>query len=82
LKKFIVAPNPNDGNFEAIIELREVAEFRLVLYDMNGAIISTTPTYNAISQTIPFSRSVTSAGIYLLKFISNKTTSTFKVIIQ
>ncbi|MDR2651028.1 MAG: T9SS type A sorting domain-containing protein [Prevotellaceae bacterium] len=82
LKRFIAVPNPNDGNFDVIIELREAAEFRLVLYDMSGAIVETTPTYNAISQTIPFSRSVISAGTYLLKFVSSKTTSTFKVIIQ
>jgi hypothetical protein len=82
LKRFIVVPNPNDGNFEAIIELRETAEFRLVLYDMSGAIVETTQTYNAMSKTIPFSRSVISAGTYLLKFVSSKTTSTFKIIIQ
>jgi hypothetical protein len=82
LKRFIAVPNPNDGNFDAIIELREVADFRLVLYDMSGSIVESTPTYKAISHTVHFSRSVISAGTYLLKFISNKTTSTFKIIIQ
>ncbi|MDR2407451.1 MAG: T9SS type A sorting domain-containing protein [Bacteroidales bacterium] len=82
LKRFIVVPNPNDGNFDAIIELREAAEFRLVLYDMSGTIVETTPTYNAISQTVHFNRSVISAGTYLLKFISSKTVSVFKIIIQ
>jgi hypothetical protein len=82
LKRFIAVPNPNDGNFNVMIELREAVEFKLVLYDMSGAIVEMTPTYNAISQTIPFSRSVISAGTYLLKFISSKTISTFKVVIQ
>jgi hypothetical protein len=82
LKRFIVVPNPNDGNFEAIIELREPVDFKLILYDMSGSIIETTQTYNAMSKTIPFNRSVIGAGTYILKFVSSKTTSTFKVLIQ
>jgi hypothetical protein len=82
LKKFIVAPNPNDGNFNVIIELREAAEFRLILYDMSGSVVEMTPTYNAASQIISFSRSTVSAGTYLLKFVSGKTTSVFKILIQ
>ena len=81
LKRFIAVPNPNDGNFEAIIELREATEFRLVLYNINGAIIESTPTYNAMTKTIQFNQNV-SAGVYFLKFISRQTTSTFKVMIN
>jgi hypothetical protein len=82
LKRFIAVPNPNDGNFDAIIELREPAEFKLILYDISGSIVEATQTYNAMNQTIRFNRSVFSAGTYLLKFVSAKTVSVFKIIIQ
>ncbi|MDR1348467.1 MAG: T9SS type A sorting domain-containing protein [Prevotellaceae bacterium] len=82
LKRFIVAPNPSNGNFEAVIELREAAEYRLILYDMNGTVIETTPLYNNSSGIIPFSRSGSASGMYLLKFVSSQTTSVFKVLIH
>jgi hypothetical protein len=82
LKRFIVAPNPNDGNFDAVIELRESVEYRLILYDMNGSTVETTPVYTAVSNIIRFNSSALSAGMYLLKFVSNKTTSIFKVLIH
>jgi hypothetical protein len=82
LKRFIVAPNPSDGNFEAVIELREPAEYRLILYDMNGTVIESTPLYNNASGIIPFSRPATASGMYLLKFVSSQTTSVFKVLIH
>jgi hypothetical protein len=82
LKRFIVVPNPSDGNFEAIIELREAADFHLVLYDMSGAVRETTPTFNAMNKTVQFNRQVIGAGTYLLKFVSRQTTSVFKVLVQ
>lgn len=82
IKKFIVYPNPNDGNFSAEIELCEQMNYTLYLYDGTGNLIETKNIRNTKGTTTRFSATGKGAGVYLLRFVSQKMNSTFKVIIK
>ncbi|WP_163357922.1 T9SS type A sorting domain-containing protein [Dysgonomonas sp. 25] len=82
IKKFIVYPNPNDGNFSAEIELCEQMNYTLYLYDGNGNLIETKNVRNTKGTTTQFNASGKGAGVYLLRFASQKMNSTFKVVIK
>jgi len=80
LKRFVVTPNPNDGNFQAIVELREPANYKLMLYNSSGLLVETKTINNKINESTSFN--VNGKGLYFLKISSPEITSVFKVIIQ
>lgn len=82
LKRFIVFPNPNDGNFEVLVELREPANYELSLYTGSGNIIKTEKIVNKMSETTRFSENGRSPGTYYLRLVSKEITSVFKIIIK
>ncbi|MDR0864226.1 MAG: T9SS type A sorting domain-containing protein [Candidatus Symbiothrix sp.] len=82
LKRFVVSPNPNAGNFEALVELREPADYKLYLYDSNGKQIEVKEIKNRQYEWTAFNLSGITSGIYYLKFVSKETSSVFKIIIQ
>ncbi len=82
LKRFIVLPNPNDGNFDVIIELREESDFSLYLYNSFGNLVERKSLQKKTIDTQNYSLSGIEAGIYLLRFVSPHTTAILKVIIQ
>lgn len=82
LKNFIVYPNPNDGNFRAKVELREVADYSLFLYDTNGNLIESKTIRNSRGEESYFNRTTAPAGAYYLRFVSQKTTSALKIMIN
>jgi hypothetical protein len=82
LKNFIVYPNPNDGNFRAKVELREAADYSLYLYDTNGILIESKTIHNSAGEETYFNRTTAPAGAYYLRFVSQKTTSALKIMIN
>ncbi|MDR1097322.1 MAG: T9SS type A sorting domain-containing protein [Tannerella sp.] len=82
LKRFVVFPNPSSGNFSAFVELREPADYRLLLYNEFGVLLETKEIHNRDREETFFSRNDLSNGIYFLRFVSNEHVSAFKIIIQ
>ncbi|MFV0587988.1 T9SS type A sorting domain-containing protein [Bacteroides reticulotermitis] len=82
LKTFIVYPNPNDGNFRAKVELREAVDYSLTLYDTNGVQIESKMIRNSSGEETIFNQIHVATGTYYLRFVSKKTTSVYKIIIN
>ncbi len=82
LKRFIVSPNPNDGNFSVSVELREESDYRLLLFSESSLLIDSKEIKNKISEVTLFTRNNLNAGTYFLRFISKEHTSVFKLIIK
>jgi uncharacterized protein (DUF2141 family) len=83
IKRFMVSPNPNDGRFTATVELRESADFKLILYSgQANPIMEKTIQKQAFSQVdfqLPASGG---GGIYLLQLITAQGNSLYKVVVQ
>ena len=82
LKRFIVYPNPNDGNFTVEVELREPADYQLLLFNENGLLLESKEIQNREWEETQFSNNSLGAGTYFLRFVSKEYASIFKVIIK
>jgi hypothetical protein len=82
IKKFIVTPNPNNGTFQAVVELREPSDYQLLLYDSVGKLITSQDIKNKMAETTSFKLTNTGSGAFYLKFVSAKGTSVFHVMIN
>lgn len=82
IKQFIVSPNPNDGTFQAVVELREPANYSLQLYDSSGKLITSQTVENKMSETTTFNVTSVGSGVFYLKFSSTKETAVFNVLIN
>jgi hypothetical protein len=82
LKRFVVFPNPNDGIFSALVELREPADYRLLLYNELGVLLETKEIHDREREETFFNRSDLGSGIYFLRFVSKEHVSVFKIIKQ
>ena len=81
ITEFTITPNPNDGNFNAIIKIQESSPIKLRLYALNGQQSLTEQSGNGqASYVIPFNTNL-SAGIYALVLETAKQTLIKKVII-
>lgn len=79
LRKFTVSPNPQAGNFDVIVELREPGDYTLNLCDGAGKVVeSKTITASAGGRTT-FAIPAT-AGTYYLRFLSDGAMSEFKMV--
>ena len=82
LKRFTVQPNPSNGTFEAIIELREQGDYQLYLYDSFGKLVDTKEVRNSIVEVTNYNLPNIQQGVYLLRFVSAETVSIVRIIIQ
>lgn len=82
LKRFVVTPNPNNGQFEVTVELREPASYSLQLYDPSGKLVETKNISDKIYEATTFSNTGLGSGVYLLRFVSSQAISVFKVVIN
>ncbi|NDV79490.1 T9SS type A sorting domain-containing protein [Dysgonomonas sp. 511] len=82
LKRFIVTPNPNDGNFKVSVELAAVTNYTLLLYDNNGTLVESKKITNSLGEDTSFNNSNLGTGVYYLRFVSKEITSVFKIIIN
>jgi hypothetical protein len=78
----MVYPNPNDGHFSVLLELREASNYTLYLYNNAGVLIETKTFTNSVGGEILFNQSSANSGVYHLQFVSKETTSVFKIIIE
>jgi hypothetical protein len=81
LKRFVVSPNPSDGNFTASVELREPSDYRLLLFNENGILIDSKEIRNKDKEETLFCNELIT-GIYYLRFVANEHASVFKLIIK
>ncbi len=81
LKRFVVSPNPSDGNFTASVELREPSDYRLLLFTENGILIDSKEIRKKDREETLF-RNELSTGVYYLRFVANEHASVFKLIIK
>jgi hypothetical protein len=82
LKRFIVSPNPNDGNFTAIVELREKADYQLLLFNDAGIVLDSKTIQDSAGERTLFNKGDLVAGVYYLRFVAQGHTSVFTIIKQ
>jgi hypothetical protein len=83
IKRFMVSPNPNDGRFTATVELRESADFKLILYSgQANPIMAKTIQKQSFSQVDFQLPAPGGRGIYLLQLITAQGNSIYKVVVQ
>lgn len=80
LKRFIVSPNPNDGNFTAIVELREETDYQLLLFNDAGTLLDSKAIKNSAGEHTLFNKGDLVAGVYYLRFVAQGHTSVFTII--
>ena len=81
LKQFMVAPNPNNGSFEVFVQLREMSDYQLIIYNDKGITMTTREIAGTDGETTSFNENLP-LGVYILRFVSTKTISTIKLIIN
>ena len=80
IQKFIVHPNPNNGNFTVDIELREQSEITLKLF--GGSTVMDHKKINGLSSyTVSYSMPGLTTGIYILQLSVGNELKQFKLII-
>jgi hypothetical protein len=83
IKQFMVTPNPNNGKFNVVVELKETATFKLILYANQSTVVQQDDFTN--QSYLQKDYDVTSAvgsGLYILQLITPKGQSTFKIMIN
>ncbi len=81
--KFNLFPNPSNGNFRLIFELKDQTNVSLELYDIRGRLIerkSFNENSNLFSEDITFN--TVSSGIYLLQIQNGTYRTTKKLIVK
>ena len=80
IQKFIVHPNPNNGNFTVDIELREQSDITLKLF--GGSTIMDQKKINGLSSyTVSYSVPGLTKGIYILQLSAGNELKQFKLVI-
>jgi SprB repeat len=83
IKQFSVSPNPNQGKFSAIVELREVGDIKLIFYTGQGILLAEKDIKGQSFITTDFDvSSSVSSGVYLLQLITKQGLASFKVLIK
>lgn len=82
IKRFVVTPNPNGGDFQAIVELSEPADYRLLLYDSAGKLIETKQVSGKLYEATRFQLAGAHTGMYYLRLTSSKGNAVFQLIIN
>ena len=81
-KKFIVRPNPNDGNFMVDLELNQKEDVRILLYDQAGFVHYNKELLNIESHTENVSLNNLMSGVYVLMVNTNNSYKVVNVVID
>ena len=82
LRRFVVSPNPNDGNFRVLILLHNPEAIRLRIYDLQGRQVAPSQEKaSAIEFEIPYTYNL-SAGQYLVVLEAGKEVRIEKMIVK
>lgn len=82
ITNFYVTPNPNNGYFEAVVELREATDYSLHLLNSNGLLLEEKKIKNGKKDRITFDKTNLATGLHFLMFKSKEATSVFKIIVK
>lgn len=77
-----VYPNPNDGRFVLEINSTELKQFDIQLFNAIGEIIENNKANLNTSNRVEFDLEKLPAGVYYLKIIGLKNTTTKKIVVQ
>ncbi|MBC6111314.1 T9SS type A sorting domain-containing protein [Pedobacter fastidiosus] len=82
IKSFSIAPNPNNGNFYAKIELQDISKIKLrLLNTITGQVIDTREENGSSSYNLPYHLTL-STGVYVMVLETSKENMVYKVLIQ
>ncbi len=80
--KLIAHPNPNDGKFSALVELSEIADYDLYLYNSLGILVAKKTIKKTKGTTSRFDISRNGTGVFFLRLVSDQNTAVFKVLVR
>ncbi|WP_113637150.1 T9SS type A sorting domain-containing protein, partial [Nubsella zeaxanthinifaciens] len=81
IKEFKVYPNPNDGQFKALVKLSDKNDIKLSLYDFNGAVVLPSQAYVGKDvYEVDFSQKNIRPGVYILALEAGTQVKTLKII--
>ena len=72
LLNYSVYPNPSAGVFIVDIELAEITDLKVLVYNATGQQVFETKVEDALSEQLQIDLTGKSAGVYFLQFISTK----------
>lgn len=80
IEEFVVAPNPNDGNFNAYIKLQEESPIVLNVFNMLGnKVVDTVKAQNEKEYTIPYQ--ILGSGVYIIVLETPKGREIRKIVV-
>ncbi|WP_417443575.1 T9SS type A sorting domain-containing protein [Joostella sp.] len=82
LKKFMVYPNPSDGNFQVEIELEESADVALRIISLLTADVSSTRTMNNKNNYLESYNTALASGTYILLLETPKGNEVRRIVIK
>jgi hypothetical protein len=83
ITEFIIAPNPNDGYFNVKVRLREEADIRLLIFDVNqGAKINEREEYGLDAYELNYAMGNLYSGVYLVVLTAKDERRQVKMIIE
>ncbi|MDR0559790.1 MAG: T9SS type A sorting domain-containing protein, partial [Prevotellaceae bacterium] len=74
-------PNPNSGEFTALVELGTVANIRLRLISLDGTVVDDRQLTGSAKYEVKYS-AMHLSGIFVLQLISAKANTSLKLIVQ
>jgi hypothetical protein len=81
IREFVIAPNPNDGNFQAIVKLNRESAIRLRIISFSNGLTVSDRSFNGQEEyRIGYSMSVTPGNLYLVLLETSAGQTVFKML--
>jgi len=83
ITKLIVAPNPSDGNFSLIVELRDQADIHVDIYSVNEARKVHERNSSSLKEhTVKYQLSSLNTGVYLIVVTAENERKQLKILVK